>query len=164
MPFHSSLAIANEFIDRARRARRPITHMHLQKFVYLAHGWNLAVNSNALIEDPVEAWEFGPVVRRLYDALRSFGSAAIANPIGWGADTDFRSDDRGPARARLLPEESAVIDRVWDVYGGYEAFQLSALTHAPGTPWERTYQRGRNHIIEQHRIQDYFSEIASRDD
>ena len=142
MPYFSSLAIANEFLRRAQQDRRPLTHMQVQKLVYLAHGWNMAVEGRDLIEDDVEAWEFGPVIRKLYDALKSYGRGPIIHLIRWGDDTPFPSDDGGPARADLDPRETAIIDRVWEVYGKYEAFQLSALTHAANSPWHRTYVPG----------------------
>lgn len=162
MPYHSSLAIANEFLRRARDERRQLTHMHLQKLVYLAHGWGLAVTGKPLIEDDIEAWEYGPVIRKLYDALRHYGRGAIPGQIRWGDDTPFRFDNRGEAKAELRPEELAVIDKVWQTYRGYEAFQLSALTHAERSPWERAYEPGKNRVIDNDRIWDYFAELATR--
>jgi uncharacterized phage-associated protein len=158
---HSSLAIANEFLKRARDEQRALTQMHLQKLVYLAHGWNLAVNGRELIEDEFEAWEFGPVVRKLYNALSKYGKSTVTRLICWGDDTPFPSDDDGPAIASLDEKELAVIDKVWEQYRGFEAFQLSALTHAPQSPWSNTYERGKNKVINNNFIWDYFADLAS---
>jgi uncharacterized phage-associated protein len=35
----------------------------------------------------------------------------------------------------------AVIDRVIEVYGRYSATKLSAMTHAPGSPWSQTWEQ-----------------------
>lgn len=156
---HSSLAIANEFI---RRADRPLTHMQLQKLVYLAHGWSLGALHAPLIEDDVEAWDFGPVIRRLYDALRCYGRGPVQRPINWGDDTPFRDDDGEEAFAQLTPDENAVIDLVWRKYGAFPAFKLSALTHQPGTPWTETFAHGRNGVISQDRISDHFSGLLQQ--
>ena len=153
---HSSLAIANEFIRRAEGAR-PLTHMQVQKLVYLAHGWNLAAYDNGLIEDDIEAWEFGPVIRRLYDALRIYGRGPIARLLRWGDDTPFKSDDCEEAFAQLTPEEIGIIDLVWEKYGEFPAFKLSALTHEEGTPWSNAFTQGRNKVIEDASIRDYFA-------
>jgi len=158
---HSSLAIANEFLDRARKDRRKLTHMHLQKPVYLAHGWNLAVNGRLLIEDEFEAWEYGPVIRKLYNALSKYGKSSISRLIKWGDDSPFPHDGTEVALVELEPDELAVIDKVWDTYRGFEAFQLSALTHAKESPWSKFYEPGKNRVIDNNIIWDYFAELAT---
>lgn len=154
---HSSLAIANEFIRRAQGAR-PLTHMQVQKLVYLAHGWNLGAYSRGLIEDDVEAWEFGPVIRRLYDALRGYGRGPVTRLIRWGDDTPFKSDDYEEAYAQLTAEENEIVNLVWEKYGSFPAFKLSALTHEPGTPWSNAFNQGRNRVIKTDSIRNYFAE------
>lgn len=164
MAEYSSLAIANEFLERARKDGQSLTQMHVQKLVYLAHGWNLAVNGWPLTEDRFEAWDYGPVIRKLYDALRRHGARPIDRLVRWGDDTDFGSDDGGVARAALDREERGVIDKVWQTYGRYPAFRLSALTHADKSPWADVYEKGQNHPISNDKIWDYFSDLAARDD
>jgi len=154
---HSSLAIANEFIRRAQGARQ-LTHMQVQKLVYLAHGWNLAAYENGLIEDDIEVWEFGPVIRRLYDALRVYGRGPVTRLLRWGDDTPFKSDDYEEAYAQLTPEEIDITDLVWEKYGTFPAFKLSALTHEPGTPWSEAFSQGRNRVIDNASIREYFAE------
>jgi uncharacterized phage-associated protein len=135
--------------------------MHVQKLAYLSHGWNLAVNGKPLIEDSFEAWEFGPVVRKLYDALRRFGTKPIAKEIRWGDDTPFPSDDGDVAIADLLPQEIRLIDEIWKKYRGFEAFQLSALTHERGSPWQMVFEPRKNKIIPSNLIWDYFADQAN---
>lgn len=160
---HSVLAIANEFLRRARAGQPPrgLTNMQLQKLIYLAHGWNLAVTGEELISDRFEAWQFGPVVRKLYDAIKHYGDRPVSRYIRWGDDTPFPYDDeREEAFEDLLPVERDVIDRVWHEYSGFEAFQLSALTHADGTPWTRAYVRGENRPIANNSIHEEFVRLA----
>lgn len=161
---HSSLAIANEFLKRAQRESVPLSNMHVQKLVYLAHGWSLAVNGRALIEDDIEAWEFGPVIRKLYDALRQYKNGPIARLIRWDDDTPFGNPGNDAAQASLDRQEEAVLDMVWNTYKKFQAFQLSALTHEPGSPWSNAFENGRNKVIDTNSIWDYFARIASRND
>ena len=42
------------------------TPMHVLKLVYLCHGWCLGFTGEALINEPVEAWTYGPVVPTVY--------------------------------------------------------------------------------------------------
>lgn len=157
---YSTLAIANEFLKRARREGRSLTHMQLQKLVYLSHGWSLAVHGRELVEDDVEAWEFGPVIRKLYDALKRYGSNNIDHLIKWGDDISFESDDNIIAEVKIDPEDVQIIDKVWETYGKFHAYQLSALTHANGSPWSKTYKPHENRVIDDNNIWDYFAELA----
>lgn len=161
---HSSLAIANEFIFRGQTEARTryLTNMQLQKLVYLAHGWHLAVEGEPLLNDHIEAWQFGPVIRRLYDAIKKWGRNPINDLILWGDDTDFDFDDRNIAKADLSEQSKAVIDKVWKEYGDLKAFQLSALTHAAGTPWEQSFEPYQNVVISNDVIRKHFVELAAR--
>jgi uncharacterized phage-associated protein len=157
---YSSLAIANEFIARslADESRR-ITQMQAQKLVYLAHGWSLAGLDEPLVEDQFQAWEFGPVIPKLYSALRRYGRSPISGLICWGDDTPFPFDDDGEAHEELNPDEAAIIDFVWETYGSFPAFKLSALTHQPGTPWSNSFEHSRNRPIEDEQIKRHFQEL-----
>jgi uncharacterized phage-associated protein len=159
---HSPLAIANEFIKRAFAEGRRLTPMQIQKLVYLAHGWNLAVTGETLIEGWFEAWDWGPVNRPLYEALRKFGADPVDRLLYWGEDLPlFGSDNDGPVAIEdLIGEEREVVDRTWKIYGKYEAFQLSALTHEPGTPWAMAYQPKRNRQVSNDSIYEYFVRLA----
>jgi uncharacterized phage-associated protein len=66
--------------------------MQLQKLVYIAHGWNLAINGTPLTSDIPAAWDYGPVYRDLFEALRAYGS----NPV----TQEIRAGDFGPGVCR----------------------------------------------------------------
>jgi uncharacterized phage-associated protein len=155
---HSSLAIANEFIQRGLRGDTPpLTHMQIQKLIYLAHGWNLGANGQPLIEDPIEAWKFGPVIRKVYSALSKYGDAPVKRPIHWGDDNIlYRGGDGGLAVEELSNAEKEIIELCWQSFGELPAFKLSALTHQPGTPWSETFALGANRVIPNELIEAHF--------
>ena len=159
---HSSLSIANEFLKRAQAEGRVLTNMHVQKLVYIAHGWNLAVNNEPLIDEPFQAWDFGPVAPELYQAMKRYGSGPITRLLRYGDETPYDFSDAGEtATSSLLAPERDVIDQVWNDFKSYEAFQLSALTHEKRSPWfDVYYSRGRSAPIANNKIQEYFQELA----
>lgn len=134
--------VATEFIELAQADGKQLTPMQLQKLVYFAYGWYLAITGERLIDERVEAWKWGPVIPSLYSAFRKYGSGFIAEP-----PNEIYFD--GPvAKLREYPlvsgdrqkDETArsIIKRVWEIYGKYSASQLSAMTHEPQSPWSRT--------------------------
>ena len=157
---HSSLAIANEFLCRARDAEWPMTHMQLQKLIYIAHGWSLGSGHGALIDEQFEAWTFGPVVRKLYDSLRKYGANPIPRLIDWGDDTPLNGDGLSePAHDQVDDFVRELLDWTLTAYGSHDAFKLSALTHERGTPWEQVYAKGKNRPIANDSIKQYFGKL-----
>ena len=163
-----SPAIANEFIKLAIASGRALTPMQLQKLVYIANGWNLAIAGSRLTSDAPRAWDYGPVYPDLYKALRRYGSSPVPEEIklgDYGVGQLFGGAGvEQPARASLSEQESAIINRVFTDYGGFHAFQLSALTHEAQTPWSRVYDSGQGRFdeIDEHLIRDHFIDLARR--
>jgi uncharacterized phage-associated protein len=55
-----------------------------------------------------------------------------------------------------------VVDRVFRDYGRFHAYNLSALTHQPGTPWDQVYKQGagRMQTIDNERVRRHFIDLA----
>lgn len=141
MPYDAK-AVANYFLDLAEASGERLSPMKLQKLVYYAHGWNLGLTGRPLLDEEVQAWSFGPVIRSLYNEFREFKADAITRKA-----EEYECDQDGEILARQprlddYPDGDAeftrkLLRRIWDVYRGFSAVQLSNLTHAPGTPWDR---------------------------
>jgi len=143
-PFNSK-AVANFLLDLARAQGEQLTPMKLQKLVYYAHGWCLALTGKPLINEVVQAWSFGPVVRSLYEEFREFGANPITRPAMEAVYLDESNvkygcpsldDKKGPD----VDFAKSLLKRIWEVYGRYSGVQLSNMTHAPGTAWNRVYK------------------------
>lgn len=136
----SAAAVANEFIELAASEGNvpPLDQMKLQKLLYYAHAWYLALNDKPLFEEDFEAWPWGPVVRDIYYQTKDFGRAPVTQfvwrltPTPAGkifVDVSFetpRVDD---------PELKAFLKQVWDTHKRYSGVQLSNSTHGATEPW-----------------------------
>lgn len=128
--------------------------MLLHKLVYIAHGWNLAINGVPLIAERPEAWDNGPVYRSLWDHIRNFGYRGRHNTL-----VDPISGEE--IRESLTDEEASVIQHVWRKYGKYSATELSKMTHEANTPWFKAYfSRGRNSSLNNEEIRAHYIKLA----
>ena len=66
---HDTRTVANRLLNLAKSAGG-LDALKLMKTFYLCHGWNLAFQEKPLTDDDVEAWRYGPVIRKLYDEIR----------------------------------------------------------------------------------------------
>lgn len=167
---YSATAIANEFLHLARQEGRNLTNMQLQKLPYIAHGWNLALRDKPLIREQPRVWQYGPVYRTLYDALKIHGADPIDDYIydnGWNTFIDHLYNKRlergNIIKANLEDDDHQLINAVWNEYKKYDAFQLSALTHKKNTPWSIIKDReGEGALIDNKIIRQHYHELAQR--
>ena len=136
-------AVANYFLDRPKpKNGEAITQMKLHKLLYYSQGWHLAFRSKPLMNEMIEAWEYGPVVPSIYHEFRSFG----AKPIDRKAyKIDVSSATEPVVWAPSIDESDkfvqALLDRVWKVYGVMSAVELSRRTHVQESPWSLARQQ-----------------------
>jgi len=164
----SAFAIANEFLNIAKKHVMPLTPMKIQKLVFYAHGWSLALTEKPLIYDRIEAWEWGPVIPKLYGKLKSYGNEPVSKPISYIAiqGTKFHavipSLENSEAPEESKDEAREILAGAWDTYGKYSPARLSNATHAKGTPWEQVYQPGvRGKVIPDPLIEEYFKRMLT---
>lgn len=147
---HDVRAVANALIEKSMRDNRPLTPMQIIKLAYICHGWMLGLYHRPLINNTVEAWRYGPVVGELYQALKWYGSGYVSQPIGMA-----------PEFEQLDPQETDLIEQVWEKYGQLSGIALSRLTHAAGTPWFRTWHaHGQNAPIPNDLIEEHYAQRA----
>jgi uncharacterized phage-associated protein len=150
---NDSRAVANEFLRLAKLNKNDsLTPMQLLKLVFIAHGWSLGLLGRHLIRDPIEAWQYGPVIPALYASVRDFASNPVDGPLGGSQNVAFDDD------------ELNIIEQVYNKYGSLSGPALSRLTHQPGTPWAKTYKEGSFGIrISNDLIEDYYQRLAAED-
>lgn len=101
----------------------------MQKLVYYAQGFHLAITGTPLFEEQIEAWRYGPVVPGLYRELKQHGDYALPLPKGIDSVTTFTQAQR------------EILDEVYSSYGQFSAWKLRDLTHDEA-PWKDADARG----------------------
>lgn len=132
------------------KSGKPVTPMRLLKLVYVAHGYSLGLRSAPLVDERVFAWQYGPIIPGLYNAVREFRSS----PVTWvpGAYVETLSDD-----------DKAVLDRVITTYDQATAIQLSAAMHQRGSPWSIIWgSTGHNAVIPDDLIELFYQKLLQQ--
>lgn len=147
MKTHDPLAVANWFLARAEDEGKTLDPMKLQKLIYFAHGWALALTGVPLLKERPQAWEYGPVIPSVYHEFKSFGRKAIrGRATTWEAENPDAADfldmvfNRVERKMEDDADAEALLRRIWEVYGGLSSIQLSNMTHEHGGAWQRAYQ------------------------
>jgi len=128
---HTAFEVANAFLKLAERDGVTLTNLRLQKLVYIAFGYYVAVFNERMFDDEIQAWYFGPVIPNLYRALKKYGADEVTNYI----DEEDAIEEDSP--------EMKIIESVWDSYKDFDAIQLSNLTHEEGTPWSAVWEQSK---------------------
>ncbi|MBU2588766.1 MAG: DUF4065 domain-containing protein [Alphaproteobacteria bacterium] len=145
-----SRTVANRFITLANAKGDALTPMQILKLVYMAHGWMLGLVGRPLIKEEVEAWQYGPVIPKLYNAIRRYKSQPVSEAIQ-GLPDDLAED------------ETHIIDQVYKIYGKRSGPALSRLTHKPDSPWAKVYRPGSFGLeIPNDLIEDHYAMLAKR--
>lgn len=121
--------IASYFIKKANRmsegnedfdGNNDLTNLKLQKILYFTQAEYFKKNKKALFNDEIEAWQYGPVVKSVYDWLKGCGAYVITEMDVQLCDTD------------KIPEDTKeFLDKIWDKYSNLSAWKLVNETHRP---------------------------------
>ena len=110
-------------------ARSSMTPKKLQKLLYYAYAWTLALLNESdkeinfrLFSEPIQAWVHGPVVPSVYNEYKRFGWNEI--PRVESFNDDIFSED-------VLD----ILNQVWEVYGSLSGNELEEISHKE-RPWK----------------------------
>lgn len=107
-------------------SKKSLTHKKVQKLVYYAYAWFIALYNqdennieNVLFKEQPEAWIHGPVFPTLYKKYKTYSW----NEIAQKKEKKFKSEDL-----------QAFLEAIWNKFGSYSADQLECMTHQED-PW-----------------------------
>lgn len=158
---YTAKSVANYFIGYYKNKKTDITPMKIQKLIYFSHGWNLAIFEEALIDELVEAWRYGPVIPSIYHEFKFFGKDSITSFAYSRENYPSKPLENIIFLKIPIPENEntiALLDRIIEVYGKLSVIQLSNLTHQPDTPWAQVWNKNspKNKNIDNKIIKKYF--------
>lgn len=120
----------NESIDNNQNAiERPnntiISNLKLQKLMYFVEAYYMVkYNKTEMFNTDWSAWDYGPVSKKLYNYFKKYGSIEISLTA---KENDLIDN--------LPIENKKVMDKVFEIFGNFNAFDLVTLTHLPNSPW-----------------------------
>jgi uncharacterized phage-associated protein len=142
---YDARSIAGYMLGKA--APRGLDALQTMKLTYIAHGFTLAVLDKPLLGDDIEAWKYGPAIRRLYSVL----------PAGQHPFTELLHPLSTP---EIEENDKSIVDTVFEKYGKLSGLYLSTLTHRPGSPWHKTWTTyGQNAVIPKKLIHSHYCGI-----
>jgi uncharacterized phage-associated protein len=161
---YDARAVANLLLEFGRVRGLPLTQIAILKILYFAHGWYLAVYDAPLIIQDFEAWKYGPVVKVVRDAFKSFSAEPITE---LATKIDILTGKQMPIEANITLDDENFIQSIFDAYHVYDVWELSGMTHEPGSPWDQLWNpsapTGRLALrIRNEDIREYFNRLPRR--
>lgn len=121
--------VSRYFVKCASEENVEMSPMKLQKLCYYAQAWTLAKLDRPLCDGEFEAWEHGPVDRKLYFECKG------KNQVPSEFTQTAKQFDAMPV---FDGAELCVLEEVWEVYGGLSASVLRNMTHQED-PWREKF-------------------------
>ncbi len=97
-----------------------ITPLALQKMLYEAQGFNMALTGKALFDEDCQAWVHGPVYPDIYIMFKNYKYSVIRKDIGEEPNIDLC--------------DKVIYDAILDAFGEYSGNVLEKITHLE-EPW-----------------------------
>lgn len=136
--------VANFFLGIQQNDEdKDITPMKLQKLVYFAQGFSLALLNHPLFLEQLEAWKHGPVCPELYQKYKPCGGNVI------------QAADTLNTRAAFTQDEFELLMDVYSQYGKYSASALRNMSHETA-PWRMVFSPDAKNIISLDSMKEYF--------
>lgn len=133
--------IANKLLAKASNSDFDslMSNMKLQKMLYYVQGFHLAYFNEALFDEEIEAWMYGPVVPSIYEKYKKYNKSGI------------------PYEGKVIEltsKEEDLFNEVYRVYGEFSAIGLMNMTHRED-PWQST-NIGSGNVIDKDKMKKFF--------
>jgi len=140
---YTALDVAKWFVNAADyEAGDAMTHLKVQKLIYYAQGWALALLGTSLFDEDLEAWAHGPVAQSVWKQFKGFGYEALP---------------RQKITRKIEGRANRLLESINREYGIYTAKRLEYMTHKEA-PW----RDARGDLPKEARTNEVISKTAMR--
>lgn len=155
--------VANFFLDIAEGKNVPLTTLSLLKLLYYAHGWYLVAHNRPLVKNRFEAWQYGPVIKVIYDQFKQFKNRPIESRAYFFDPVD---QTKSIAHHDFSKELEGYLENIFEEYSRYHPFVLSNMTHVADGPWDTVWNNSTRKInlgmvMENNIIKQHFRKVSS---
>ena len=109
----------NYLLTECRDCGEILTNLKLQKLLYYAQAWHLALEDEPLFDGEFQAWVHGPVNPDTYHQFKGFRWTGITTEV---------------EKPELPEKVKTFLDEIIDVFGSETAVSLELMTHEED-PW-----------------------------
>lgn len=146
----SALDVANLITSKIN-----CTHLKLQKLLYFFYTDYIRKHKVKPFSEDFLAWDYGPVVREVYDAYKSYGRSNIHSKEDditlIMKERDFKLSVYSRfKKTSIHGNVLETLEETLNEYGDKSATELVNLTHQKDSPWDKVFKggSGRNSVIQ----------------
>lgn len=115
----SSEWLANCLLREAANRGELLTPLKLQKLMFYADAWHMALFGNEIVDEQFEAWVHGPVAVSQFRRFK---------------DYQWRPIDAAIDKMEMTKDEKLFLADILNEFGGESAIALEKMTHSE-LPW-----------------------------
>lgn len=141
--FPQSFQLADYLISESRERGELLTLLKLQKLMFYADAWHLALYDQEITSERFQAWVHGPVVLSQYHRFKDLRWRAISEDI---------------SKPELGEALKSHLDEIIDVFGSETVVALEIMTHK-----ERPWLDARGNLPPDEPCNEYISKDVTRD-
>lgn len=123
--------VSKYVINYLNKKSYPVNHLKLQKLLYYIEAWYTVFTGSNLFEEQIEAWQHGPVIRRVWDYFKK--ESILYNTLKKYDGFELEASK----------EQIEIINDVLDEYGDKTGYYLETLTHSE-EPWRIARRKNKN--------------------
>ena len=129
---YSAFDLARYVLKKCIDEDHPISNLQLQKILYCIQECFLKEKHRRAFSEPIEAWQFGPVVPEVYDEYRIYGGRTIV----WMPDAHDNV-------AWKEEEDKKLIDNIVEEKRKLDPWNMVQETHKEDGAWAKIYDGGK---------------------
>ncbi len=153
------LDVSRYVINYSNEKGYGVSNLKLQKLLYFIQAYFLVEMGTSCFQEPIQAWNFGPVVPKAYHEFKIFGCADIPTISKYTSveleDGKLKIETKTFSIDSIKTEHRSAIDRIVDNFKDHAASDLVYITHNQ-KPWKDAFKKGQNTEISIESIRSYF--------